>query len=308
MESQNSMQNSESLKQLKEQSAEQPEDWLAGLPVIRKEGISVRMSLTDQFGMGCTGKVITGTDQISPEACQWGNLDLHLPGDKAMTRSNRQTLAGLTLPLDRWTVARQQHTDTILRVRAEEAGRGSLVYEEALGPADALCTTQPDLLLGVFTADCIGLILTDPSVPSVAVIHSGWKGTAQAIVRRSVQFMKKEGILHPEKAQAWFTPSLQKQSLEVGLEVVEAMENMASKEQLDLEGCILPHDNPAKRYIDNQELCVRMLLTEGFQRENIHESLQDTRSDETCFSYRRDGLLGEHFTFAWIRSKSESKQ
>lgn len=283
-------------------SADENRDWLSLLPVQKKDGIVFRLKQEGPFLTGVTYK----NWKYRPDEAgfsAFGNLDLHLPGDKAQITGNRQTLASAVgLPLGHWALARQQHTDTILRVTKDEAGKGSLVYEDSLGPADALCTTEPDLLLGVFTADCIGLILTDPSVPSLAVIHSGWKGTAKAIVKRSVEFMKKEGILHPEKAQAWFTPSLQKQSLEVGLEVVEAMEEMARREGLEIEGCILPHENPGKRYIDNQELCIRMLEKEGFHRENIHPCLQDTKTDETCFSYRRDGLSGEHFTFACLHS------
>lgn len=277
------------------------QDWLSNRTPILKEGICARLCQDGLFHFGVTFK----TGEEAGESHQWGNLDLHLPGDKAPVIENRESLSSLTLPLSRWVVSRQQHTDTIVRVSSKEAGKGSLDYEDSMGPADALCTTDPNLLLGVFTADCIGLIITDPSVPSAAVIHSGWKGTAKAIVMRSAEFMKKEGILHPEQAQAWFSPSLQKQSLEVGLEVVQAMEEMAEREGLNLSDCILPHENPQKRYIDNQELCIRMLLAQGFHQENIHPALQDTKTDETCFSYRRDGLQGEHFTFAWISPYKE---
>lgn len=273
-------------------------DWLDQAQPIEQPDLHARLHQEDRFGLGVTFR--------SPQAFQQGNLALHISDQPQEVLANRRALAEKTLPLERWVLASQKHTDQVIRVSAEDAGKGALEQSSAPGPADALWTTEPRLLLGVFTADCIGLILTDPSVPSLAVIHSGWRGTAQAIVLRTVQAMKKQGLLHPEQAQAWFSPSLLASSLEVGQEVVQAMEEMAARENLDTTDCVLPHPDPDKAYIDNQKLCVRMLEKEGFLPENIHESRIDTKTDPDCFSFRRDGLLAEHFTFGWIRPLTQA--
>lgn len=274
-------------------------DWLDQAQRIEQPDLNARLHQEELFGLGVTFR--------APQAFQQGNLALHISDLPKEVLANRRALAEKTLPLENWVLASQKHTDQVIRVSAQDAGKGALEQASAPGPADALWTTEPGLLLGVITADCIGLILTDPSVPSLAVIHSGWRGTAQAIVLRTVQAMKKQGLLHPERAQAWFSPSLLASSLEVGNEVVQAMEEMAGRESLDITGCVLPHPDPDKAYIDNQKLCMRMLEKEGFLPENIHESRIDTKTDPDCFSFRRDGLQAEHFTFGWIRPRTETQ-
>lgn len=214
---------------------------------------------------------------------------------------NRRALESVTIPLERWALPWQKHTDHVYRVTARDAGRGSLDKDTSLLNVDAVWTTEPDTLIGVFTADCVGLLVADPGIPLVACIHSGWKGTAQAITARTLQILKEEGGLDPSRAQAWFSPSILPQSLEVGMEVIEAMEPL---KDLGIE--VDNYWRPAgeKAYLDNQGLNAAMLEAAGLRPEHIHLSDLDTKTEDSCFSYRNEGTkTGEHFTFAWIEGK-----
>ena len=55
-------------------------------------------------------------------------------------------------------------------------------------PADGLWTKSPHLVLGVFGADCPGLVLASDQV--LCVVHCGWRGIANGIVRSAVEILR----------------------------------------------------------------------------------------------------------------------
>ena len=55
--------------------------------------------------------------------------------------------------------------------------------------ADGLITDEPGLCLTVFSADCVPVLLYDPVRGCAAAVHSGWRGTAQAIAARAAEQM-----------------------------------------------------------------------------------------------------------------------
>ena len=50
---------------------------------------------------------------------------------------------------------------------------------------DAVYTTEPNILIGVFTADCLGILVVDETTPCICAIHSGWKGTTLEITKNA---------------------------------------------------------------------------------------------------------------------------
>lgn len=80
---------------------------------------------------------------------------------------------------------KQVHTDIVRVARREDSGKHldcTVDYD-----CDALITNEKNLPLVAYAADCIPVILYDPVNHAVAVIHSGWRGTALAIVARAVE-------------------------------------------------------------------------------------------------------------------------
>lgn len=241
----------------------------------------------------------------TPEVPERGSLALHICDNPEDVLNARALLAQDTLPLDHWVLAWQKHTGRVVRVSAQDRGRGALEAESSILETDGLYTTDPDVLIGVFTADCLGILLYDPAVPFVAAVHSGWRGTAQAILIHLLEALKKDGLLHPATLQVRFSPSLMKDSFEVQEDVVEAFEKMAKEYDLDLSDVIFPQKN-GRFLIDHQALQIHMLQKYGIPAENIHLSSTDTKTSPECFSYRRDGRnCGEHFSWIYIDSSKE---
>ncbi len=86
------------------------------------------------------------------------------------------------------------------------------------GEGDAVITTSPDLWVSVRTADCLPILIADPSARIVAAVHAGWRGTVEKIVSRTVQEMVALGA-EPSSLVAAIGPGIGECCFEVGPEV-----------------------------------------------------------------------------------------
>ncbi|WP_435419246.1 peptidoglycan editing factor PgeF [Parerythrobacter aurantius] len=59
--------------------------------------------------------------------------------------------------------------------------------------ADAVVTDRPGLLLGVVTADCAPILLTDHEAGVVAAAHAGWRGAQGGVIEATVEAMESLG-------------------------------------------------------------------------------------------------------------------
>ncbi len=241
-------------------------------------------------------KIFAATTMRNLSYPEGNNMALHVCLNPEDVLKNRQQLAQeINLPLDHWALPWQKHTANIYRITKEDLGKGSLDANTSILNTDAVYTTEANILIGVFTADCVGLLLVDETTPCIAAIHSGWKGTVQGITDKTVKELIEKNLIHPESTKAYFSPSLLFNTLEVGMEVVDQLK----ENHIDMEGCIRYMPNE-KAYIDNQGMNILMLKKYGIQE--IFPSSYDTKPNEHCFSYRRDGKqTGEHFTFGYIK-------
>ena len=109
---------------------------------------------------------------------------------------NREALAR-TLGFDRVVRLKQVHGDSV--VRADDVGT---TWPEA----DAMWTTTPGLLLGVAAADCVPILVADPSGP-IGAAHAGWQGTSKRIAIRLVETLVRNGA-DPARLVAAIGPSI----------------------------------------------------------------------------------------------------
>ncbi len=73
---------------------------------------------------------------------------------------------------------------------------------------DALVTDVKDQLLFIQVADCQAVIIVDPERKVAANIHSGWRGSIQNIVGRTVDLMRERFGCRPEDLYCAVGPSL----------------------------------------------------------------------------------------------------
>lgn len=242
---------------------------------------------------------VTLKDKNAPEH---NNMALHVCIDPEQVMKNRQALSQETkVSLENWALPWQKHTDRCIEITQNDKGKGAFDKNTSIMDVDAVYTSEPGILIGVFTADCVGILLCDETRPCVCAIHSGWKGTAQAITYHTVHQLLMENKLDPEHTRAFFSPSILMDSLEVGMEVVDQIEQMGKDLRIDTRPFIR-HTGSEKAYIDNQGLNIAMLEMLGIH--NIKASTLDTKKEtDLCFSYRNDKQCGEHFTYGYIKKE-----
>ena len=85
--------------------------------------------------------------------------------------------------------------------------------------ADAACTDQPRVLVGVRTADCLPVLLVDPRVRAVAAVHAGWRGVVAGVLTNALETMVSEYGCKAADIEAAIGPGISECCFEVGDEV-----------------------------------------------------------------------------------------
>lgn len=85
--------------------------------------------------------------------------------------------------------------------------------------ADAIITNNPELTLFMRFADCVPIILFDPTKQVIGGVHAGWKGTVNNIVGDTVLAMQKTYSVNPSDIVAGIGPSIGPDHYIVGEEV-----------------------------------------------------------------------------------------
>ena len=100
-------------------------------------------------------------------------------------------------------------------------------------PADGLwATSRQHVVMGVRTADCIPVLMAEPS-GRVAAIHAGWRGVAGQIVERFLERQQRHGI-DPAQWHIALGPAADGCCYEVGPEVRVKLDGLARKGCVDL--------------------------------------------------------------------------
>ena len=157
---------------------------------------------------------------------------------------------------------------------------------------DALVTDLTDVAIGVRTADCIPVLLYDPVHMAIGAAHSGWRGTVNMIVKKTVLEMCHLFGTRTEDIRAVIGPGIGYDSFQVGDDV--ALVFKESGFPIDrvwsFRGARKEGSMEGGHHIDLKE-CVRYSLTEcGVPKKNIIVSDIDTYTDLRFYSARREGI------------------
>jgi YfiH family protein len=76
------------------------------------------------------------------------------------------------------------------------------------GEADGMITREPDIFLGVLSADCVPILFVAPKHRLAAAVHAGWRGTLAGIADKTVRRFQSEYNVAPEELEVAFGPSI----------------------------------------------------------------------------------------------------
>ncbi|MBI5450016.1 MAG: peptidoglycan editing factor PgeF [Gammaproteobacteria bacterium] len=211
------------------------------------------------------------------------NLATHVGDDPQHVSANRAWLRD-TFPLPAepcWL--NQVHGRRVVRLDGAH---------EVQPEADGACTSQPDVVCAVLTADCLPVLLCDRAGRNVAAVHAGWRGLVADVIEAGIeQLAQPAGSL-----LAWLGPAIGPQSFEVGDDVRDAC--LAADG-----GAAVAFTRSGDRWCaDLYQLARRRLARRGITR--VYGGDYCTWRDARQFySYRRDGVTGRMATLIWIDGK-----
>jgi YfiH family protein len=145
--------------------------------------------------------------------------------------------------------------------------------------ADALVAKKSGDAVGVRVADCVPVLLADPSSGAVAAVHAGWRGVAKDIIAKTLSTVPAE--------LAAIGPCIGPCCFEVSAEVAESIASASDPS-------VIARREGDKAYVDLRKAVRTQLERAGVRR--IEDVPGCTKCDpEHFFSHRRDGdAAGRH--------------
>ena len=209
------------------------------------------------------------------------NLGMNTQDQQANVEGNRSLLArAFGINQEALVTPRQIHGCDILVISEPNEDFSHFLSVEG----DAVITNQPNVMIGVCVADCVPILLFDAVKKVIAVAHAGWKGTAAALVAKTVAGMKSEFGSSPAHVQAAIGPCIQKCCYEVDEPVKKAFQLGG----IDWVSCA-ESKSPGKWQLDLTSANRELLLLAGLSADAIQVSDQCVCChSEQFFSYRRD--------------------
>jgi polyphenol oxidase len=158
---------------------------------------------------------------------------------------------------------------------------------------DAIITDKPGVAVGVFTADCVPVIIYDPVHKAAAAVHSGWKGTYSIIVSKTIDKMKSAYGSVPGDMKVFIGPNMRECCYEVSEELVQKFRESDYYKDTDaFQG----------RKLSMEKCILRQLENQGVHDQNIKVTgLCTSCSNVELYSYRGGEKDKRLFSFIYIK-------
>ena len=224
------------------------------------------------------GGVSTGRYATLNVGNRWGDD----PG--AVAHNRRRLAAAGGFDWTRLYSARQVHGARVALVVD-----GTLIERVAETEADVVVTAVPGAVVGVYTADCVPILIADRE-GRVAAAHAGWRGTVQGVAVAAVEALVSIGARR-EQLRAALGPSICARCFEVGDEVAAAFDGLTPSAVI--------RQPDARPHVDLWEANRQLLVSAGLAESSIDAAPPCTMCEaERFFSFRRDGGgIGQQLSF-----------
>jgi polyphenol oxidase len=175
---------------------------------------------------------------------------------------------------------KQIHSDHVLVLDRELMSK-KLNDPDMLLSGDAIITNLPHKNLVIQVADCQAVLLYDPVRHVVANVHSGWRGSIQNVIGKTVRLMKERFMSNPTDIVAGIGPSLGPccaEFVNFRNEISEEFRKYKVKENYCFDFWSISRDQ---------------MISEGVLNENIETSQICTKCrTDLFFSYRCEQVTG----------------
>jgi YfiH family protein len=201
-----------------------------------------------------------------------GTLDFALLRDPLRLAENTRRFAEATgFDAAQLYQARQVHGARVLETGGEPRAMHAL-------EADAIVARQQGHAAAVRVADCVPVLLANPSTGHVAAAHAGWRGLVAGVLEAS------RGALGPGPCLAAIGPCIGACCFEVGTDVAREIAQASEP------GVVAPEHAPGKARVNLRQAARAQLRALGVLDHEIEDVGGCTRCDPARYqSGRRDG-------------------
>jgi polyphenol oxidase len=154
--------------------------------------------------------IFTRKGGFSPKPFDSLNISFGVGDNPVHVKNNRNAMSecfGTSINNSSMVYLNQIHSDQV-RMLGSESMSNKLNDLGTLLIGDAFVTNLPKKNLVIQVADCQAILLYDPVRHVVANVHSGWRGSIQNIVGKTVSLMTQRFMSNPKDLVAGIGPSL----------------------------------------------------------------------------------------------------
>lgn len=215
------------------------------------------------------------------------NVSFTRGDDKNAVLENYRRIAEIfKVTLSDIVVSHQTHTTNVLRVTKKDGGKG-IICDRDYENVDGLITNEKNLVLCTMYADCVPLYFADVKNNAIGLSHSGWKGTAGRMGKRTLERMAEEFNTKPEDVYVAIGPSVCMDCYEVSLDVIKAFSTVFTEAEMS-QICYLKENG--KYQLDLWKANEIILLNAGVLKEHIQVTRLCTHcNSDRMFSHRKTG-------------------
>ena len=147
------------------------------------------------------------------------NLGLGTEDPPANVEGNRSNLTrSFGLEPRQLLTVKQVHGRDILLIDTPNLDLSHFARVEA----DAIVTDQPEIMIGILTADCYPILLWHQEKSVAAVIHAGWRGAAGGLIEKTVATLVQNFACAATELRAAIGPGIGAHKYEVDRPVRDA--------------------------------------------------------------------------------------
>jgi YfiH family protein len=173
--------------------------------------------------LGVSHALITRRGGVSPEPWATLNIGATVGDDIERVKENRQkAFEAIGRDVHSYYDVWQVHSKDVVCTNSPR------LPETPHLKADAILTNTPGITLFMRFADCVPILLFDPTKRAVGLVHAGWVGTVSQVVVAAVEKMVEVFGSKPGDMVTGIGPSICQSHYEVGMEVVNEAKNSFS--------------------------------------------------------------------------------
>ncbi len=128
-----------------------------------------------------------------------GNMSFLYGDQKQVLKNKLNFLKKNKINLNQVAEVKQIHSSKVIIAK---------IPQKIIKEADGLFTNDPNIILLIKAADCMAISFYDPNKKAAALIHAGYRGLDNHIIKKTIQKLTKNFQTNPKDLEVTISPSI----------------------------------------------------------------------------------------------------